>query len=474
MHNSKSQFLSLLVFLTGAVLVLSNGFAGRVLAQDDQVDVYRSIAPIGEALNEIVENYVDDPNVDEIVEGALVGMMNALDRHSSYISADMFREMRQETEGQFDGIGVSIRMDDDQNITVFQPIPGSPAATAGIHAGDMIVEIDEVSTQGMGLGDAAQRIRGPEGTTVHLTVLRPVDAEGSDHEILEFEIERGKIPIESIVEARVLEGGVGYVRLSDFKGNTASDLADRIEDLKEEGMTSLVLDLRWNPGGLLSASKEVAELFLPTDTLVTYTKGRTPGSGVLGDDLRLYTSRQPVVPENFPIIVLTNESTASSSEIVTGALQYWSRAIVVGEKTYGKGSVQTVIPLRRPAESALRLTTAHYYTPGDVTIDEEGIRPDVEVPLPLEDQRRLLQQMYESYESDAALRHEQNHGSVTGNEVTDDTVEDVQLKRAVEILREDDVFERLVARYHRDVSETQVAATRGEEEGAEEGDGDSR
>ncbi len=469
MRNSRTHFVALSVFLIGLVFVVANGFSNRIFAQEDQVDVYRSIAPIGEVLNEIIENYVDEPDVDEVVEGALIGMMNALDRHSSFISAEMLREMRQETEGQFDGIGVSIRMDDDQNITVFQPIAGSPASKAGIYAGDVILEIDGESTSGFSLSEAAQRIRGPEGTVVELKILRPADEPGMEPEIFDVEIERGKIPIESILEARVLDDGIGYIRVSDFKKQTAQELTDKIEEFKEEqGMRALVLDLRWNPGGLLGASKDVAELFLPRNTLVTYTKGRKPGSGVLGDDLRLETQRRAILPENFPIVVLVNESTASSAEIVTGALQYWARAIVVGEKTYGKGSVQTVIPLRRPENSALRLTTAHYYTPADITIDEQGIFPDVEVAMSREKQRELLQQMMESYQDDPDLRHEQNHGSVTNDEVTEDTVEDVQLKRAVEILREDDVWENLLERYHRDPSETQVAKAEEEDDEADE------
>jgi carboxyl-terminal processing protease len=177
------------------------------------------------------------------------------------------------------------------------------------------------------------------------------------------------------------------------------------------------------------------------------------------EDLRHSTEKEPILPPNMPMMVLVGEYTASSAEIVTGALQYWARAIVVGEKTFGKGSVQTIIPLRRPEKSALRLTTALYYTPAEVTIDHGGIKPDVEVAVDTKDEIKLLEQLHDSYADDPKNRNRQNHGSVTGNPMEEGTVEDLPLKRAVEILSEDAVFENLLVRYHKDPRETQVAAT---------------
>ena len=223
-------------------------------------------------------------------------------------------------------------------------------------------------------------------------------------------------------------------------------------------MKSLVLDLRWNPGGLLSASKEVCELFLPKNTLVTYTKGRSAGGKNQTDDLSLYTERTPVVPADFPVVILVNEYTASSSEIVTGAMQYWQRAIITGQKSYGKGSVQTVIPLRRPTGAALRLTTALYYTPAKVTIDNEGIKPDVEVTMDKKTEALLYRQLSKSLTEEPGKKNSQNHGPVTGNPATDGAIDDIQLKRAIEILKEDPVFDHLVAKYHKDTHETQTAA----------------
>ena len=453
--NSRLDCAALLGFLLVATLVLTNGFRGRIFAQEENVDVFLQIEPIGEVLDTILKEHVQQPDVDKVVEGALVGMMNSLDRYSSYISQKALRDMQEDTKGEFQGIGVVIRLDDEKNIVVFQPIAQSPAAKAGIRANDIITAIDGGSTAGMSLQDAANRIRGPINSMVRLTILRR--REDDKPEIREIDIKRGNVPLESITEARVLDNGVGYIRISDFKDNTAEDLAKAVSRLLKEGMTSLVLDLRWNPGGLLTASQYVCELFLPKNTLVTYTQGRKTGAKI--ESLRLYTGKVPLLPETLPMVVLVNELTASCSEIVTGALQYWSRALVVGEKTYGKGSVQTIIPLRRPTGSALRLTTALYYTPAQVTIDETGIKPDVEVLMDRKHAYALLEQMYKSYENDAKLKNEQNHGGVTGNEVSEDTLEDTQLKRAAEILLEDPVFENLLEKYHKDTHETQVAAS---------------
>ena len=457
-RNSRSEFVALLFFLVAVTLVLSNGFTAHVRAQGNQVDVYPKLEPIGDVLDKILKDYYEVPDLDKVVEGALQGMMMSLDRHSAFLSEEALKEMQEDTEGEFEGIGVVIRMDEEGHIVVFQPLPESPAARVGVQAFDRIVKIDGKSTEGITLHQAAKLIKGPRGTTVRLTVERGHKDPETEIEVLELDVKRGKIPLESIKEARVLEEGVAYIRVSDFRKNTTEKLAKKIDELLKAGMTSLALDLRWNPGGLLSAANEMSELFLPENTLVTYIEGRRDASGKLTEDNKFFTSKAPVLPEDFPLVILVNEQTASSAEIVTGALQFWQRAIIVGENTYGKGSVQTIIPLSRPRNSALRLTTALYFTPAEVTIHNRGIKPDVEVPMDVKQERALGQQMYASYENDPGMTDSQNHGGVTGNEVTEDTVEDAQLKRAVEILTEDPVFENLVTKYHKDTWETQVAA----------------
>lgn len=461
MRNYRSQFVGLLCFLTLASLLLSNGFVARIRAQE-KVDVFEQINPIGVVLEEIMKNYVEEPNIDKVVEGALTGMMNALDDHSSYIPPTIYEQIIDDTEGEFDGIGVKIQLDEDKNITVFHPMAGSPAAKAGMMGGDLLLKIDDISTKGMSLDEAAKLIRGPRGTIVHLKVLRRSEDENTPPQFLDLDVVRDKIPLESILESRVLEGGIGYIRVSDFKKTTAHELAERIAELEKQGMKSLVLDLRWNPGGLLTAAKEVSELFLAKNSLVTYTKGRVSEDGKVNDEMTLFTEKEPVIPSQFPMVILVNDQTASSSEIVTGALQFHKRALILGEKTYGKGSVQTIIPLATPKNSALRLTTALYYTPAHVTINKHGILPDVEDIVPTEDAVKLYLQMRASYEKDPSKQHEQNHGAVTGNEMAEGVVDDTQLRKAVEILKEDSVWENLIAKYHKDTKVTQVAATPGD------------
>jgi carboxyl-terminal processing protease len=469
MRSSKFQFIALSAFLCATLVVVTNAFAPRIFAQGPRTDPFHSIEPIGAALHEILSQYVDDPDVDKVVEGALIGMMRSLDRHSAYVPPQEFTEMHEDTQGEFFGIGVSIELDENENVQIRQTIPNTPAAASGLFMGDIILEVDgqpiaELEVQGeRRLGGVANLIKGPEGTIVSVKVFRP-GTEGADGEVLDFDIKRGRIPLESIVERRLLEGGIGYIRLTDFKSNTAADMERAIKDFRDNGMRAMVLDLRWNRGGLLTASQEVSELFLPKNTLVTYTRGRS--NGPASENMVLRTRKNPVLPADMPLIVLVTNQTASSAEIVTGALQFHERAIVVGEKTYGKGSVQTIIPLERPQGSALRLTTALYYTPADVTIDESGIEPDVEEPMDIDTQRALLTQMWRSYAADPSMEHEQNHGPVTGNtegELDSDgeqleLVQDNVLQRAVDILNEDTVWSNLVERYHRPASETQVAA----------------
>lgn len=462
-RNSKRDFFTVLVFCLVMVLALSNGFLMRIYAQEQPVEIYREIEPIGDVIDIILREYVRDVDMKEIVEGALRGMVGSLDKNSAYVSAEELEALREETKGEFEGIGVSIKQDDNGNIMVLMPIVGSPAALAGIKPFDLIVAIDGKNTEGMNTADAADLIRGRRGSYVTLTLLREPDPdapEGTKAEPFDVKVQRARIPLESIKESQMLKNDIGYIRLSTFSDTSAKDLEKYLNELKAQNMKAFVLDLRWNLGGLLNASKEVSELFLPPDSLVTYTKGRPREDGSANkEDMRLTTSREPVLPLDLPIIVLVNSDTASAAEIVTGALQFYQRAIVVGQKTFGKGSVQTIIPLERPANSGLRLTTALYYTPADVTIDHQGILPDVEADMDRDHEVDLAKQMYESFERNIENQYHQNHGSMTpGYEVTEATVEDLPLAKAIEILTEQATWDELIKKYHRDVHETQVAS----------------
>jgi len=514
-RNSKYELLSIFIFLLAIIALLTNGFAPKISAQSNKTDIYQAIEPIGHTLQTILDEYVKEVDINKIVEGALVGMMSSLDRHSSYVSSSDLKTLRDDTQGEFEGIGVSIKMDDNQNVIVFMPIPNSPAINAGLKPFDVIRKIDDVAVEqlwkpGMSeqekLSAAAEKIRGPIGTKVKLTIERPHS--DKDSETFDVMVERAKVPLESIKENRILPSGYGYLRISDFKENTANDLKKAVKEMLDKGIKGLILDLRWNPGGLLTASQQVCELFLPKDSLVTYTRSRGQLTQENGKDLELKTKNKPILPLNMPMILLVNDQTASSSEIVTGALQYHQRALIVGEKTYGKGSVQTIIPLPPKNETALRLTTALYYTPAGVTIDHQGILPDIEVVTTDEEERLLALQMYKSYEKDPSKINEQNHGTVTGNEMirvpqekiqeqeqllheigktagedavklmkeffrrknaSEETIEDIQLQKAVEVFQEEPVWENLIKKYHKDVKETQKEAKEnetGEEEDA--------
>jgi len=469
-RSTKSEFAALLIFLLGALLVLTNGFSARIFAQDEKREVFEQIEPIGDVIAEVLKGYVREPDIDKVVEGALAGIMSTLDRNSSYVPAQNFQDLQEDTQGEFEGIGVHIRADENNNVVIAYPVPEGPAAKAGLRTGDFIAGIEgvpvaelakEATAPNAVLQEVSSRIKGPRGTKVAVTITRAV--EGSDQrQSMDFTVERGKIPVLSVLESRLLDGGIGYVRISDFKRNSAAEIRKEIESLQDRGMRAMVLDLRWNPGGLLTASRDVCELFLPKNSLVVSTRGREIGksSGKFQEEMKLSTEKHPVVPETMPLLLLVNGGSASSSEIVTGALQFYQRAVVVGEKTFGKGSVQTIIPLQRPAGAALRLTTALYYTPANVTIDQIGIKPDVEVVMNEDQQRALLEQMYKSYQEDPEKKNLQDHGRVTGDD-SETSAQDLVLERAAAILREDTVWSEILRKYHRDVKETQVAAVEG-------------
>jgi len=497
-RNSKMEFFALLTFLVAALMLLTNGFVKRISAQENQVDVYQQIEPLGDVIAKIQEEYVGDADLDKVVEGAIFGMMRSLDDHSSFIPAKALQAVREDTRGEFEGIGVSIQENENNQVVVHSAFVDSPAYEAGVRANDIIIKVDDFAVAEMKLDPAtrpgsrltqavAEKIRGQRGTPVKVTVSR-TNSETGEVEELDFNVRRAKVLVESITEARIFDGGIGYIRLREFSDTSATDIKSRLREFLDQGMTSFVFDLRWNPGGLLTASREVAELFLPRNSLVTYTKGRARKDGSPNQsDMELFTKSGPVVPPGFPIIILVNESTASSSEIVTGALQFYKRALIVGEKTFGKGSVQTIIGLTRPANTALRLTTALYYTPADVTINKNGLLPDIEVPMSDGHDFILRFQMAETHRLDYRLANKQNHGTVSGHDVNlkseeevnravtnlnrngrplsrdseeaQYSVEDTHLLRAVEVLREEAVWDSLVERYHRDVSETQIAGS---------------
>lgn len=328
-------------------------------------ETYEELKTFSEVLNQVQRHYVDETKTKELVQGAIRGMLSTLDPHSAYMTPEMYKEMQVETKGEFGGVGIQIGVKENR-LAVIAPIEGTPAQRAGIKAGDFIVKVNDETTKDLTLMDAVQKMRGPKGTKVNLTIQR----EGTP-DPLQFTLMRDTIKIES-VKSKIIDN-LGYVRLTQFQEATGRDLAKAIKQFREQKVQGAILDLRNNPGGLLTAAVDVSEQFLPNGKLVVFTKNREGKK-----DEWLAKSKDQM--DELPIIILVNEGSASASEIVAGALQDWGRAVIVGTTSFGKGSVQTILPLGDG--SGLRLTTAKYYTPKGRSIQSTGITPDIVVKLP--------------------------------------------------------------------------------------------
>jgi len=428
-------FVALLVGLS-AIFAWERLSIQRVSAEDQ--NVYESLQIFSDVLDIVKENYVQEVQSEELVEGAISGMLRTLDPHSSYLDPDAYKELQVETKGSFGGIGIEITVRDGV-LTVVSPLEGTPAYELGIQAGDQILRVDGEPTKEMTLMEAVKKMRGPKGTNVVLTIMRGEFTKPQD-----FVITRATIAIRS-VRSNTLEPGYGYIRLSQFQSSTARDLRKEITELEKENksLKGLILDLRNNPGGLLDQAVKVSDEFL-NEGLIVYTGGR-----LKSQDMR-FEAHMNTRPHSYPIVVLVNEGSASAAEIVAGALQDHKRAVVVGVKTFGKGSVQTVMPLRNGA--ALRLTTALYYTPSGRSIQAKGIEPDIVVervlPGRVEDDRR----------GSKAIREEdlKNHMDGGEEEVSDnkpdsdqpstikeELARDNQLARALDVLKSWEILSQM-------------------------------
>jgi carboxyl-terminal processing protease len=333
------------------------------------VDSYEKLKTFSEILSLLEANYVEKVDANDLIDGAIRGMLKTLDPHTSYLPPEAFTQMKVETSGRFGGLGIEITIKKGI-LTVVTPIEDTPAFIAGVKSGDRIIKINDESTLDMTLSDAVERLRGKIGSKVDITIFR----EGLD-EPLKVTLERANIQVKS-VKGKVYEGSIGYVKIRSFSKTTSRDLDKVLDEFRGKQVKKLVLDLRNNPGGLLNQAVEVSDRFLKPENLIVYTQGRTDEQNMR------FTTHDRVQRVTYPMIILVNGGSASASEIVAGALQDSSRAIILGTQTFGKGSVQTIIPLSDG--SALRLTTARYFTPSGRVIQENGIIPDiiVEVPLP--------------------------------------------------------------------------------------------
>jgi carboxyl-terminal processing protease len=375
MMKNKRNAAVLKVTLSVLLLLHASAYIGCEAEDSPSGDraLYEQIELFSNAMTIVQSEYVEEVEPKKLVYGALEGLLSSLDSYSQFMDPDSFKEMEIDTRGEFGGLGIEIGIRDGV-LTIIAPIDGTPAEKAGLKAGDKIVKIDGGLTRGLKLTEAVKKLRGKPGTKVALTVLR--EGEGK---LLDFTITRNIIKIKSVKLAKVLTDDIGYIRLVEFQENTPRELVTQLSGLKKEGMKALILDLRNNPGGLLDVSYKVADKFLPPGKTVVLLKGRIP------EQNKEYKSSGKKSFTDFPMVVLVNEGSASASEIVAGAIQDNKRGIILGTKTFGKGSVQTVLPLKDG--SAVRLTTAAYYTPAGRIIKDKGIVPDLEVKLKAESEK---------------------------------------------------------------------------------------
>lgn len=353
----------------GAILGASLIFGQMVFAdnQSNRPDIpLEDLRAFSEIFGRIKNNYVEPVDDKELLQNAIRGMLSGLDPHSTYLDLEDFKQLREGTSGEFGGLGIEVTMEDGF-VRVVSPIDDTPAAKAGLQAGDLIIRLGETQVKGLLLRDAVDIMRGKPGTDLELTIIR----EGADKP-LKVSLTRAVIKVRS-VRSRTLEPGYGYVRISTFQQRTGESLNEAIETLKKDNdgtLNGLVLDLRNNPGGLLNAAVEVSDSFI-TKGLIVYTDGRIP------DSKQKFSAKPRDILKGAPLIVLVNGGSASASEIVAGALQDHHRAVILGSKTFGKCSVQTVMPLTD--STAVKMTTARYFTPSGRSIQAEGIVPDITI-----------------------------------------------------------------------------------------------
>jgi carboxyl-terminal processing protease len=391
----------------------------KAQAPEKEEDIYKHLELFSDVISIVRTEYVDDVKSKDLIYGAMKGMIQSLDKYSEFMDPETYAEMKVETEGEFGGIGIEIAIKDDI-LTVIAPIEGTPAYKAGLKAGDRIVRIDKDITRGITLLEAVKKLRGKPGTQIPVTILRE-----SEGKILEFTITRDIIKVKSIRKAEILEDKIGYIRLSVFQERSAKDLEDALVELEKKGMDSLILDLRNDPGGLLNVAADVTGKFLPAGEMIVYTKGRDKRQSME------FKAKDKKPRTGYPLVVLVDQGSASGSEIVAGAIQDHKRGIIVGTKTFGKGSVQTVIPLSDG--SGLRLTTSKYYTPGGRSIHGEGIIPDIVIEReekPKEESKAKPEEVFEKLEETPPPEvKEKAEPSVKKEEY------DNQLQRAIDVIK---------------------------------------
>jgi len=415
------------ILLVGIVIGKGGDRAGYASEPYEELQVF------AEVLSQVKKHYVEETQTKDLVQGALRGMLAGLDPHSSFMTPDMFKEMQVETKGEFGGLGIQIGVKNGR-LTVISPIEDTPAYEAGIQPGDTIIKVDNKPTKDLTLMEAVQHMRGARGTSVELTIER----EGLENPLV-FTLKRDIIKIQS-VRSKLLEGNLGYVRISQFQEATVDDLSKELEKLVSKNIQGLILDLRNNPGGLLTAAVGVSEQFLESGRLVVSIQGRDGKK----DEYRAKANRKNY---QYPMIVLVNHGSASASEIVAAAMQDWGKAVVIGTTTFGKGSVQTILPLSDG--SGLRLTTAKYFTPNGKSIHSIGVQPDIVIdpkPTQLAKQESSEGQKEKNAVSSPAPSPAKPPASPTPedkDQAQPIPPEDLQLLKAVEMLKSWKVFKQV-------------------------------
>ena len=416
------------VFLS--LLILGPYGDSRVSAIDRTT--YKGLKTFSEVLDMVDKNYVEPVETDKLLQGAINGMIKSLDPHSSFMTAEMYKELEVETRGSFGGIGIEITLLKDV-LTVVSPIEDTPAYNAGVKAGDQIIRINGKSTKDITVLDAVKQLRGPKDTKVNITILREGMAKPKDIELI-----RSIISIKS-VKSKVFDDHIGYIRISAFQERTGDDLKKALREIESKAhpLKGIVLDMRNNPGGLLHQSVEVSDAFLKSGSIVS-TRGRAKS-------MESQTAAKDNGDEpTCPMVVLVNEGTASAAEIVSGALQDNGRAVIIGTQTFGKGSVQTIIPLEDGA--ALKLTTARYYTPKGRSIQAEGITPDIVVkrtrPADEKEDADNAQVREKDLKGHIKSPKENDARMLEARKDEDHIDQDNQLKNAIDILKSWDILKK--------------------------------
>ena len=420
--------ISVFIFFSITNLALSQ------INQKTKDDLYSQIELYSYTLTTIQADYVEEMEPKDLIYGSLKGMLSTLDPHSQFLDPDQYKNLKTETEGKFGGLGIEISIRDGL-LTIITPLDDTPAWRAGIKAGDRIVKIEDELTKDITLSEAVKKLRGKPKTDISITILRE-----EEFKILEFTITREIIHIEDVKHVQILKDNIGYIRLTEFREDSAKAFRKGLDKLKELGANSLILDLRNNPGGLLNVAIRITEEFLPFGKIIVSTKGRRRSQNTVTKS----TNRNHLI--EWPMVILINEGSASGSEILAGALKDNKRAIILGTKSFGKGSVQSVIPL--PDGSGLRLTTSKYFTPSGISIHGIGIEPDIIVKYIAREKKsddengEKISKIFDDIEMEESEDKENLKFSKKELETRKRLLEDNQVQSAINVLKGIYVFKK--------------------------------